>query len=73
MTAIQLVINGVPPRAAVHRRRRGIGRLLAVLKVWHERAEQRRQLRAIPAHLFKDIGADPQDVRREMNKPFWRV
>lgn len=49
-----------------------IGRILDVLRVWHERARRRRELQEIPEHLLRDMGITREDVDREMDKPFWR-
>ncbi|WP_203143345.1 DUF1127 domain-containing protein [Marinobacter mangrovi] len=52
---------------------------LARLRRWRKRLANRRSLRrefggASPAwlaHMERDIGLEPGDLQREMNKPFW--
>lgn len=47
-------------------------RIVATLRVWAERAHQRRQLSALDDRLLRDIGLNRWDVDREIRKPFWR-
>lgn len=49
-----------------------IGRLLATMADWHERARQRRRLFALDGRALKDIGLSRADVCLEVSKPFWR-
>jgi uncharacterized protein YjiS (DUF1127 family) len=56
----------------------GVGRALLVsagppLAVWRQRARERRMLAYLTERDFKDMRMTPQDVRREINKPFWRA
>jgi len=47
------------------------GRLIAL---WRRRARARADLRLLcelDARTLKDIGLGPDDVRREISKPFW--
>jgi uncharacterized protein YjiS (DUF1127 family) len=36
------------------------------------RRRERLRLGHLDAHLLRDIGLDPQEVRRECDKPFWQ-
>lgn len=36
------------------------------------RRRERQRLAHLDAHLLRDIGLDPQEVRRECTKPFWQ-
>jgi uncharacterized protein YjiS (DUF1127 family) len=42
------------------------------LLVWHDRARQRRALRAIGDDMLHDIGVSRIDALNEARKPFWR-
>ncbi len=44
----------------------------ATLKLWYQRARQRRRLAQLDEHLLRDIGITPEQARREARKPFWR-
>ncbi|MBK1698421.1 hypothetical protein [Rhodovibrio salinarum] len=43
------------------------------LRCWRRRAAERRQLAAMPWERWDDISADPDAIRREIAKPFWRA
>jgi uncharacterized protein YjiS (DUF1127 family) len=45
---------------------------LIVIRHWHERARQRRQLARLDARMLRDIGITAGEAERECNKPFWR-
>lgn len=47
-------------------------RLVATLACWRRRAVDRRQLAEMPAERRRDIARDPDSIRREIAKPFWR-
>jgi uncharacterized protein YjiS (DUF1127 family) len=44
----------------------------AALRLWRERARQRRQLAAMDDRLLQDIGLSRAQVEAEFQKPFWR-
>ena len=46
---------------------------IVTLRLWHDRARQRRQLAELPPERLVDIGASPAEVRLEAAKPFWQV
>lgn len=46
---------------------------LATLKIWRDRARQRRRLALLPPHQLADIGVTPAEAWREVNKPFWQA
>ena len=45
--------------------------IAAVLYEWQRRASERRHLRELNDHMFKDIGLSRADVEGEAGKPFW--
>lgn len=46
--------------------------LVQRLNHWHSRAKTRRRLAQLPAYLHRDLGLRPDQVARELNRPFWR-
>lgn len=46
--------------------------LVALLLCWRRRAQERRQLAAMGRLAWRDLGLSDVDVRREVDKPFWR-
>ena len=42
------------------------------LRVWYERASQRRRLARLEEHLLRDIGVDRLAAMEEASKPFWQ-
>jgi len=53
-----------PPATAVMRPERGI-------VLWLARRRERRALTELEPHLLRDIGLTPDDVRAEIDQPFW--
>ncbi|MEM7405506.1 MAG: DUF1127 domain-containing protein [Pseudomonadota bacterium] len=47
--------------------------VFGVLKTWHERSRQRRELLLLDARALRDIGLDHNAVMAEVDKPFWRA
>ncbi|MEQ8603315.1 MAG: DUF1127 domain-containing protein [Marivibrio sp.] len=47
--------------------------LIATLRLWQARVEDRARLRDAPAALLADIGVTRADAEREAAKPFWRA
>lgn len=45
--------------------------LPALLRLWLQRARQRRRLATLDAHLLRDVGLTRQDALAEAGKPFW--
>lgn len=45
---------------------------LCLIGTWISRARERRDLTELDDHLLRDVGIDPENARREANKPFWR-
>jgi uncharacterized protein YjiS (DUF1127 family) len=41
--------------------------------LWLQRLFWRAELKALDAAQMRDCGLDPETVRREMTKPFWRA
>ncbi|MEM8790117.1 MAG: DUF1127 domain-containing protein [Pseudomonadota bacterium] len=51
--------------------RQAISELLAVFRVWAQRARSRRHLSDLPPHLLRDIGVTREEAEHEASKPFW--
>lgn len=47
--------------------------VLGTLRTWVERAEARRDLAELSPREVADIGLDPDELAREVAKPFWRA
>jgi len=58
--------------AARHPTLRPFQALARTLLTWQSRNEHRKQLRAMPDYLLRDIGLSVDDVIEETEKPFWR-
>ena len=48
-----------------------LGRLIATLGTWQERASDRAHLRDLDARLLEDMGLSARDAKRESTKHFW--
>jgi uncharacterized protein YjiS (DUF1127 family) len=59
-------------RRAVRRRKGWLGRLVTTLRLWLQRAEQRRALAELTPRELADFGASTADVYRELRTPIWR-
>jgi uncharacterized protein YjiS (DUF1127 family) len=46
--------------------------LLATLRLWRQRARERRALAELSERELADFGASSADVYRELSTPFWR-
>jgi uncharacterized protein YjiS (DUF1127 family) len=46
--------------------------LLATLRLWRQRARERRALAELSQRELADFGATSADVYRELSTPFWR-
>lgn len=51
---------------------RALEAIFETLLLWHERAQQRRQLAELDDRFLKDIGVSRGDAANEARKPFWR-
>jgi uncharacterized protein YjiS (DUF1127 family) len=47
--------------------------LLATMRLWRQRARQRRALAELTERELADFGATRADVYRELSTPFWRA
>jgi uncharacterized protein YjiS (DUF1127 family) len=47
--------------------------LLATLRLWRQRARERRALADLTERELADFGATSADVYRELSTPFWRA
>lgn len=47
--------------------------LLAALAAWRARRHTRLSLARLDPRLLADIGVSAQEVRREVEKPFWQA
>lgn len=48
------------------------GTLLRLPQLWLQRWSWRTELAALDADQMRDCGLDPEEVRHEASKPFWR-
>ncbi|HHP0480078.1 hypothetical protein OA39_03795 [Vibrio campbellii] len=46
--------------------------IFSKLAVWRKNYRTRRHLAELPEHLLDDIGYSESEVRKEIQKPFWR-
>lgn len=46
---------------------------VAAFKTWIERIEARRDLAELTPREIADIGLEPEELAREIAKPFWRA
>lgn len=51
---------------------RAVQATYATLLLWNDRQMQRNHLSELDDRLLRDMGLNPQDVREETLKPFWR-
>lgn len=75
-------INSLPDRSRTLLRpnRADFGRRITVvitsvwrlLLVWQQRSNERHALASFDRHRLDDIGLTPDEVAREVAKPFWR-
>ena len=49
-----------------------LGRLAALLALWHQRARQRSRLAELDDRLLQDIGKTREQAIVEAGKPFWQ-
>ncbi len=49
------------------------GEILGTLRLWFDRARQRRQLSELDDRLLTDIGMNRFDAGKESSKPFWQA
>lgn len=47
--------------------------LINTLSRWNRRSLERKNLADMDAHFLRDMGITSEDVRREINKPFWQA
>ena len=43
----------------------------AIVRLWRERARQRRDLAEMSPDILRDIGVSPKAARAEAARPFW--
>ena len=48
------------------------GTLFQLPRIWLQRWSWRSELAALDVHQMRDCGLDPDAIRSEANKPFWR-
>ena len=49
------------------------GQLSERVKVWYQRAHQRRQLAQLDARALRDVGISREQAAAEAAKPFWQA
>jgi uncharacterized protein YjiS (DUF1127 family) len=55
-------------------RRRGLAlRFWDLLRVWHQRQQERAQLARLDSRALRDFGRNEADVSQEMAKWFWQA
>jgi len=47
--------------------------VLSILMLWRWRVRCRRELGSLSERQMRDVGLDPEFVRRESSKAFWRA
>jgi uncharacterized protein YjiS (DUF1127 family) len=70
------VVPGTIPwrgRGATRRSGRPWRRFLNTLRLWHQRARGRQQLREFDDQMLRDIGITRLQAAAEATKPFWRA
>ena len=50
-----------------------LSRTTTTLRLWHDRARQRRQLVELSPEQLRDIGVSHGDAQLEADKPFWQA
>ena len=50
-----------------------LGRVVATVHLWSERARQRRHLAEMSPEMLHDIGVSTSAARAEAAKPFWQA
>jgi uncharacterized protein YjiS (DUF1127 family) len=48
-----------------------VGRAVRLLGLWRARLRDRHELSMLRPEQMRDVGLDPEMVRRESQKPFW--
>lgn len=48
-------------------------RMLETFYVWQRRINDRRHMAQMDDRMLVDIGLDRADIKREIEKPFWRA
>ena len=71
---MRTVIPSIPFAAPPLRRRWFdlAGKLLWLPVVWYGRMQTRFELEALSDEQLRDVGLSRDDVRQEIDKPFWR-
>ena len=67
--------------AAIARTLRQLGRfegglyasIAGVVSLWLARVEARREFAGLSDRMLADIGLDPEETRKDVEKPFWRA
>ena len=60
-------------RFVVHRLGIGALKSLAVPLLWLQRARYRQELSQLSERQLRDVGLNPELIRRESAKPFWEA
>lgn len=47
-------------------------RVVTLLNVWEKRLAERQHLSELDDRMLQDMGLDRNDLRQEIEKPFWR-
>ena len=66
-------VSTLPARAARRRRQGAFSRLIATVRLWRRRIDERAALAKLSHRELADFGASTADVHRELSTPFWRA
>jgi uncharacterized protein YjiS (DUF1127 family) len=51
----------------------GFTKVNSLVKGWVRNSAGRKELARLDARMLRDIGLEPFEVQREINKPFWKA
>jgi uncharacterized protein YjiS (DUF1127 family) len=66
-------VSTLPARTRGKHRPGAFARLVATLRLWRRRIDERAALAKLSPRELADFGASTADVHRELSTPFWRA
>jgi uncharacterized protein YjiS (DUF1127 family) len=66
-------VSTLPARSRWRHRGGLLARLVATLRRWRRRVDERAALASLTHRELADFGASTADVYRELSTPFWRA